>query len=116
MDGEACDCGHCFEEGPDKVLAFGEERVAESLQDEWGEVGEAHLGDGQVRHEFIGVRLFVHQMSDSHVPLADRRDNTQVDLEVQPLRVDVVRFAEVGVVHLAHDEDVVTVINNVIVV
>ena len=71
---------------------------------------------GEVCQEFIGVRLVVQLLCNSHVARVDRRDNTQVDLEVQPLRVDVVSFAVVGVVHLAHDEDVVTVINNVIVV
>ena len=71
---------------------------------------------GEVCQEFIGVRLVVQLLCNSHVARVDRRDNTQVDIEVQPLRVDVVSFAVVGVVHLAHDEDVVTVINNVIVV
>ena len=48
VDGEPRDGGHCFEEAPDNVLALGEQRVAEPLQDEWGEVGAVHLGEGDV--------------------------------------------------------------------
>ena len=53
----------------------------------------------------------------SHVAQVDRHDNTQVDLEIQPLRVDVVRFAVVVVVHLADDGGgEVTVLNKFVVV
>ena len=65
-------------------------------------MGEVHLGEGDVGREFIGVRLVVQQLCDSLIARVDCRDNTQVDLEVQPLRVDVVRFAVVVVVHLAN--------------
>ena len=72
---------------------------------------------GEVCQEFIGVRLVVQLLCNSHVARVDRRDNTQGDLEAQPLRVDVVRFAVVVVVHLADDGGgVVVVVNNVIVV
>ena len=57
----------------------------------------------------------MQQLCDSPVARADRRDNTQVDIEVQ-LRVEVVRFAEVVVVHLADDGNgEVMVLNNAIV-
>ena len=98
---ESRDAGHCFEEAPVDDLALSVQRVAESLQDEQGEVDETHRGEGEVGHECIGVRIVVQRLCDSPVPRADRRDNTQGDLEVQPMRVDVVRFAEVVVVHLA---------------
>ena len=74
---------------------------------------EVHLGDGGVGRAFIGVLLVVQQLCDSPVARVDRRDNTQVDLEVQPLRVEVVRFSVVVIVHLADDGDgVVTIPNN----
>ena len=101
----------------DNVITLGEERVAESFQDEWREGGETHHGEGEVGNEFIDVRLVVQRLCDSRVARVDRRDNTQVDLEVLPLCVDVVQFAVVVVVHLAYDGDgVVSVLNNVIVV
>ena len=77
---------------PDHVLTLGEQPVAESLQEERGDVDEFYRGEGDVGREFIGVRLVVQQMCDSPVALAELRDKTQVDLEVRPLRVDVVRF------------------------
>ena len=47
----------------------------------------------------------------------DSRDNTQVGLGVQPLCVEVVRFAEIVLVHLEDDGGgVVAVVNNVTVV
>ena len=64
-------------------------------------MGEIHHGDVDVCQEVIGVRFVVQRLCDSPVKRADRRDNTQVDLEVLPLREDVVRCAEVVVVHLA---------------
>ena len=74
---------------------------------------EVHLGDGDVGREFIGVRLVVQQLRDSPVVWVDRRDKTQVDLEVQPLCVEVVRFSVVVIVHLADDGGgVVTIPNN----
>ena len=85
FDGEPRDGGHCFEEAPDKVLAIGDQRVAESFQDEGGEVDEISLGESNVLHEFIGVRLVVQQLCDSPVAWAEHRDNTKVDLEVQLL-------------------------------
>ena len=55
-------------------------------------------------------------LCNSHVARVDRRDNTQVDLEVQPLRVDVVRFSVEVIVHLPHDGGgVVADLNNGIV-
>ena len=48
FNGEPRDGGHWFEETPDNVLALGEQRVAEPLQDEWGEEGAVHLGEGDV--------------------------------------------------------------------
>ena len=65
FDGEPRDGGHCFEEAQDNVLTLGEQRVAESLQDERGEVDEIHRGGGEVAREFIGVRLVVQQLCDS---------------------------------------------------
>ena len=73
------------------------------MQDERREADEINLGEGEDGRELIHDRLVVQQMYDSHVARADRRDNTLVDLDVQPLCVDVVRFDEVVVVHLAHD-------------
>ena len=64
---------------------------------------EFYRGEGDVGREFIGVRLVVQQLRDSPVARVDRRDNTHVDLEVQPLRVDVVRFDVVVIVHLVDD-------------
>ena len=47
----------------------------------------------------------------------ERRDNTQVGIDVQPLDVDVIRFAVVVIVQLEDDGGcVVTVLNNGIVV
>ena len=47
----------------------------------------------------------------------DRRDNTQVDIEVQSFSVEVVRFDDVVIVHFAHGRSgEVTALNNVIVV
>ena len=78
-------------------------------------MGEVHLGKGGVLHEFIGVRLVVQL--DSPVARVERRDNTQGGIEVRSLRADVVRFAEVVVVHLTDDGGVVvTVLNNDIVI
>ena len=77
---------------------------------------EFRLGEGEVRHEFIGGRLVVQQLCDSHVTRGDRRDNTRVDLGVQPLSVDVVRFTDAVVVHIGYDGVEVTVHNNIIVV
>ena len=77
---------------------------------------EIHLGEGEVRHEFIGDWLVVQKLCDSRVWRVDRRDNTRVDLEVQALRVDVVRLDEVVIIRLAHDGGVVTVLNIDIVV
>ena len=55
-------------------------------------------------------------MCDSPVARVDRRDNTQVDVDVQPLHVDVVRLAVVVVVRLVHGGGgVVTFLKNVIV-
>ena len=66
---------------------------------------------------FIGDWLVVQRLCDSPVAWVDRRDNTQVGLDVQPLRVDVVRFAVVVIINLAYDGGcVVSVLNNVIVV
>ena len=45
----------------------------------------------------------LYSSCDSHVQWADRRHNTHVDIEVQPLRVGVVRFDVVVIVHLVHD-------------
>ena len=45
----------------------------------------------------------------------DRRDITQVDIEVQPLRVEVVRFAVAVFVHLAHDGDGELVVINIVI-
>ena len=64
---------------------------------------EISHGGGEVRHEFIGDRLVVQLLRDSLVARVDRRDNTQADLDVQPLRVEVVRFDVVVIVHLADD-------------
>ena len=64
FDGEPRDGGHWFEEAPDNVLALGEQRVAEPLRDEWGEVGAVHLGEGDVGREFIGDRLVVQQLCE----------------------------------------------------
>ena len=109
--------GHWSEEAPDNVLALGEQRVAEPLRDEWGEVDEVHLGELEVGQQILRDRLVVQQLCDSHVTRGDRRDNTQVVLEERPLRVEVVRFAEVVVVHLACDgSGVVMELNNGIVV
>ena len=47
---------------PDDVLELGQQRVAESLQDEGGEVDEIHLGGGEVRREFVGVWFVVQQL------------------------------------------------------
>ena len=59
----------------------------------------------------------MQQLCDSHVWRAYHRDNTQVGIEVQPLRVDVVRYAVAVVVHHADDGDgIVTVLNSGIVV
>ena len=111
FDGEPRDGGHCFEEAPDHVITFGDQRVAQPLQDERGEGDEIRLGGGDVGCEFIGDRIVV-QLCDSPVARAYRRDNTQVVLEGQ-LRVEVVRFDEAVIVHLVHDVDgVVTIINN----
>ena len=63
----------------------------------------------------IGDRLVVQQVCDGLVTWVDRRDNTHVDNEVQPLRVDVVRFAVVVIVHLADEGGGVTFLNNGIV-
>ena len=53
----------------------------------------------------------------SLVAWVDRRYKTQIDLDAQPLRVEVVRFAEIVLVHLEDDGGgVVAVVNNVIVV
>ena len=53
----------------------------------------------------------------SLVAPVDRRDNTQVDIGVQPRRVDVVGFAVLVIVHLAHvGYGGVTALNNIIVV
>ena len=93
---------------PDHILTLGEQHVAESLQGERGDVDEIHHGEGDVRRDFISDWFVVQQMCDSPVARGDRRDNTQGDLEAQPLRVDVVRFAVVVVVHLAHDGMVVS--------
>ena len=96
---------------------LGEERVAEPLQDALGEMDEIHLGEGNVDRDLISGRLVVQLLWDSPIAWADRRDNTHVDLEVQPLCVDVVRFAVVVVAHLEHDGGgVVSFINTVIVV
>ena len=67
FDGEPRDGGNWFEEVLDHVLALGEQRVAESLQDERCEVDEIHLGEGDVGREFIGGRLVVQQLCDSPV-------------------------------------------------
>ena len=64
---------------------------------------EVRLGEGDVIHEFVSVRLVVPQLCDSPVVRDDRQDNTLVDLGVQPLRVEVVRFAEEVIVHFAHE-------------
>ena len=56
-------------------------------------MGMILFGEGMVIHEFIGDQLMVQQLCDSHFARGDRRDNTQVDLNVR-LRVDVVRFDE----------------------
>ena len=87
-----------------------------TLGDERGDpVGR--LADGGVRGQFIGGRLVVQQLCDCPVARGDGRDNTQVDVELQSLPVDVVRFAEVVVVHLPHDGSrVVKVLSNVVVV
>ena len=53
-------------------------------------------------------------MCNNPVARGDRRENTQVGIEVQ-LRVEVVRFAEVVVVDLKHDGDGGVTIFNVIV-
>ena len=42
--------------------ALKEERFAESLQDERLEVDKIHLDEGEVGHEFIGVRFVVQQL------------------------------------------------------
>ena len=84
FDGEPRDGGHCFE-APDHVRALGEQRVAELLQDGQGEVVEIHLGECEVGHEFIGVRLVVRQLRDSPLARVERQDNTQVVLDGQPL-------------------------------
>ena len=87
------------------------------MKDERREEDEIHLGEGEVRQQFIGDRPVVPQLGYSHVGQEDRQDNTQVDLDGKPLCVDVVRFAEVGVVQLQDDgSGVVTALNNVIVV
>ena len=101
FDGVPRDGGNCFEEAQDSVLALGVQPFAESSQDAWGEVYEIHHGVGEVGREFIGVRIVVQRLCDSPVPRADRRVNTQDDLEAQPLCVGVVRFDEVVIVHLA---------------
>ena len=111
FDGEPRDGRHRFEEAPDNVVVVGEQHVAESFQDERGDVDEIHVGGDEVRREFIGDQLVANQLCDSPVALVDRRDKAQVDIDVQLLRVEVVRLAVVVVVHLAHDEDgVVTVL------
>ena len=46
---------------PDNVIALGEQRVAESLQEERDHVDEIHLGESEVDCEFIGDRLVVQQ-------------------------------------------------------
>ena len=81
-----------------------------------GDEDEIHLGGGDVGREFLCVRLVV-QLCDSLVGRVDHRDDSQVDLDAQPPRVDVVRFAVVVIVHPVHDGDgIVTVLNNTIVV
>ena len=66
---------------------------------------------------FIGDWLVVQRLCDSPVAWVDRHDITLVDLDVQPLCVEVVRFAEAVVVHLEHDGDgVVIVLKNAIVI
>ena len=102
-DGESRDGRHCFVEAHDNVLALREHRVVESLQDELDEVDVVNLGEGRVARKFIGVRLVVQQRYDSRVTRVDRRDNTQVGIDAQPLRVGVVRFDVVVIVHLADD-------------
>ena len=54
----------------------------------------SNLGEGEVGSVFIGDWLVVQRLCDSPVAWVDRHDITLVDLDVQPLRVDVVRFAE----------------------
>ena len=77
----------------------------------------SNLGEGEVGSVFIGDWRVVQRLCDSPVAWVDRHDITLVDLEVQPLRVDVVRFAEAVVIHLEHDGGgCVTVHNNDIVV
>ena len=58
----------------------------------------------------------MQQLRASPVTRVDRRDDTQVCIEVQRLRVDVVRFAVVVVARLAHGGGVVSFINTVIVI
>ena len=82
-----------------------------------GEMDWFRLGGGEDVNEFIGVQLVVQQLCESPVARGKRPDYKQINLGVQLLRVDVVRFAVIVIVHLAHDGDgIVMVLNHTIVV
>lgn len=114
-ESEPCRIG--VERAEDRIEVFVKRRRKRAFCVRQSASGQIHVVEGEVRHDFIRVLPVVQQLCDSPVKGEGRRVFTMVDLDVQPLRVEVVRYAETVVVCLAHDGGgIFSLLNNVIVV